>query len=86
MRLEEYRRGYMLLLTRYQPRGRREAELQELLINRLYTLNEASAYILARDLYEIIHHEDVSKEFKEMTERMLVDLAKALQATREHEA
>jgi len=67
----------MLLLIRYKPQNSREKELKDILISRIDNLRSMTLPWLLRTLYEIVEHENVSKEFKDVC-RKIVELASRL--------
>ena len=77
MKLYEFKSRAMLLLIRYKPQNSREKELKDILISRIDNLRSMTLPWLLRTLYEIVEHENVSKEFKDVC-RKIVELASRL--------
>ena len=71
MKLYEFKSKAMLLLINYQPRSDREKELRDLLIARIDNLRMMTLPWLLRALYEVVEHENVSKEFKDVCKRII---------------
>jgi len=78
MKLYEFKSKAMLLLLNYQPRSNREKELRDLLIARIDNLRLMTLPWLLRTLYEIVEHENVSKEFKDVC-RKIIEIASKLE-------
>ena len=78
MKLYEFKSRSMLLLIKYQPKTRREQELRDLLIARIDNLRSMTMPWLLRTLYEIVEHEDVSEEFKDIC-RKIIEIAGRLE-------
>jgi len=78
MKLYEFKSKAMLLLIRYKPKTRREQELRDLLISRIDNLRSMTLPWLLRSLYEIVEHENVSKEFKDVCQK-IIEIASRLE-------
>ena len=76
MKLHEFKTKYMSKLALYQPKSERERELKDTLINKLYPIRTMTLPYLIHTLYEIIEHEDVSTEFKDLCKSMIEDVQK----------
>ena len=76
MKLHEYKTKYLSKLALYQPKSDREKQLKDTLINKLYPVRTMTLPYLVHTLYEIIEHEDVSAEFKNICRDMIEDVQK----------
>ena len=76
MKLHEYKTKYLSKLALYEPKNDREKQLKDTLINKLYPVRTMTLPYLIHILYEIIEHEDVSDEFKQLCRDMIEDVQK----------
>lgn len=76
MRLYEFKTKYMTKLALLEPSNEREKQLRDILITKLSYLRSVNLPSLVHTLYEIIEHESVSKNFKDLCRLMLEDIDK----------
>ena len=76
MKLYEYKTKYLSKLAIYEPRSEREKQLKDTIINKLYSIRTMTLPYLIHALYEIIEHENVSEEFKDLCKSMIEDVQK----------
>ena len=76
MKLYEYKTKYITKLTLYQPKSKRESELRDMLINRVYPARAMNMPLIVHTLYQVIVHEDVSEEFKQICREMIEDASR----------
>jgi len=76
MRLHEFRAKYMVKLALFVPKSEREKELISELMIKLNYLRSTKLPSLVFMLYEIIQHEQVSRDFKDLCRFMLEDIEK----------
>ena len=74
MKLYQYKAKFLKQLILYQPRTPREREVRELLIAKLETLRSMTMPYFLRTLYEVLQHEDVSNELKEIVRKMVEEM------------
>jgi len=76
MKLYEFKSKHMSKLALYEPKSEREGQLKDLIMNKLHPLRSMTLPIFIHTLYEVIEHEDVSDEFKQLCRSMIEDVQK----------
>ncbi|NPA96614.1 MAG: hypothetical protein GXO32_03315 [Crenarchaeota archaeon] len=71
MKLYEYKTRAMIALMNYEPKNPRERQLIDMLMIKINNLRAVTLPRLLMDIYEIIHHENVSEEFKQVLKKLI---------------
>lgn len=74
MKLYEFKAKYISRLGSYTPKNKREKEIIEIIINKVYNLRVMTLPNLAHTLYLAIYKEPISEELKKIFMEMLSDI------------